>query len=290
MTAKHAICIIAHKNVEQINLLLKLLDHPLIDFYLHLDKKSQLKNADIEKPVYSQITFVDRHDVRWGDISLIETELELFRAVVESGEVYAYVHLISGQDMPTKSPDYILNYFDKKSIKGKEFVTFWQDEKQVDRLKYYWLCTKHMRNGILYKIIRHSLLLLQKITHVNRLRNAHLVFKYGSEWVSLTYNAVHYLVSEYPKYQGVFKYTVCADELYKQMLLWGGQFHFSEKGNLRYAKFIGPSPEIIHSDKVAELVANPNILFARKFDMSLDRDCIKDLVSRINKFKERNNK
>ena len=70
----------------------------------------------------------------------------------------------------------------------------------------------------------------------------------------------------------------------------GGQFHFSEKGNLRYAKFIGPSPEIIHSDKVAELVANPNILFARKFDMSLDRDCIKDLVSRINKFKERNNK
>jgi len=51
--------------------------------------------------------------VRWGDISQIETELELFRAVVESGEVYAYVHLISGQDMPTKSPDYILNYFDK---------------------------------------------------------------------------------------------------------------------------------------------------------------------------------
>lgn len=41
MTAKHAICIIAHKNAEQINLLLKLLDHPLIDFYLHLDKKSQ---------------------------------------------------------------------------------------------------------------------------------------------------------------------------------------------------------------------------------------------------------
>lgn len=65
MTAKHAICIIAHKNAEQINLLLKLLDHPLIDLFLHLDKKSQLKSADIEKPVYSQITFVNRHDARW---------------------------------------------------------------------------------------------------------------------------------------------------------------------------------------------------------------------------------
>ena len=43
MTAKHAICIIAHKNAEQINLLLKLLDHPLIDFYLHLDKKASKK-------------------------------------------------------------------------------------------------------------------------------------------------------------------------------------------------------------------------------------------------------
>lgn len=281
MTAKHAICIIAHKNAEQINLLLKLLDHPLIDFYLHLDKKSQLKNADIEKPVYSQITFVDRHDVRWGDISQIETELELFRAVVESGEVYAYVHLISGQDMPTKSPDYILNYFDKKSIEGKEFVTFWQDEKQVDRLKYYWLCTKHMRHGLIYKIIRHGALCFQRILGINRLKKLSLPFRYGSNWVSLTLQAVISLVKEYPKYAYNFKYTVCTDELYKQMILsWGGD-EVSSKGNLRYAKFIGESPEIIHTDKVAELVANPNILFARKFDMEEDRGAVEKLVREI---------
>lgn len=61
----------------------------------------------------------------------------------------------------------------------------------------------------------------------------------------------------------------------------GGQFHFSEKGNLRYAKFIGASPEIIHTDKVAELVANPNILFARKFDMEEDRGAVEKLVREI---------
>jgi hypothetical protein len=61
----------------------------------------------------------------------------------------------------------------------------------------------------------------------------------------------------------------------------GGQFNFSEKGNLRFAKFIGASPEIIHTDKVAELVADPNILFARKFDMMVDREAVEKLVREI---------
>ena len=61
----------------------------------------------------------------------------------------------------------------------------------------------------------------------------------------------------------------------------GGQTKFSLKGNLRYAKFVGASPEIIHTDKVADLVANPNILFARKFDMEEDRGAVEKLVREI---------
>ena len=74
------------------------------------------------------------------------------------------------------------------------------------------------------------------------------------------------MVSEYPKCRGVFKYTVCADELYKQMLLWDGKFRFSKKGNLRYAKFNGSSPELVPMEKLEELFLNPDILYARKFD------------------------
>ena len=58
-----------------------------------------------------------------------------------------------------------------------------------------------------------------------------------------------------------------------------GQNDFSSKGNLRYAKFVSASPETIHTDKLAKLVANPDILFARKFDIIIDRDAIDKLIN-----------
>ena len=48
---------------------------------------------------------------------------------------------------------------------------------------------------------------------------------------------------------------------------YGGKFHFSEKGNLRYAKFDGASPKLVSREMLNELYSNPDVLFARKFDM-----------------------
>ena len=282
----HAVCIMAHKNVEQLNILLQLLDHPKIDIYLHLDSKSSINpQEDIKLPQYSKLVFVPRHDTRWGVISLVETEMELFRAVYNSGTHYERVHLISGQDLPVKTIDYILEYFEKEENKDKEFISIDDQPNEIQRLKYYWLYTKHMRQGIVYKLVRHGALVVQRIIGVNRLKKLPLRFKYGSEWVSLTYYAVNYIVENWPKYAKYFRKTVCSDELYKQMVLsdGGGQNEFSSKGNLRYAKFVGASPEIIHANMVAGLVDNPDILFARKFDMVIDRDAVEKLINEIEK-------
>lgn len=274
---KHAFCIIAHKDVEQINILLHILDNLKVDIYLHIDLKSSIVPSDIKTPKYSKLFFVTQHDVRWGDISQVHTELELFRSVIYSSISYERIHLISAQDMPMKSISYILDFFERNDNKQFEFINFSENPKAIRRLQYYWFCTKHMRQGFLFKLIRHSLLLIQKIMHVNRLNKVALAYKYGANWASLTLPAVRYLVSEYPKYQGIFKHSVCADELYKQMLLWRGKFHFSEKGNLRYAKFNGgASPELVSKKKLNELYSNPDVLFARKFDM-----CESDVIDLV---------
>lgn len=274
---KHAFCIIAHKDVEQINILLHILDNLKVDIYLHIDLKSSIVPSDIKTPKYSKLFFVTQHDVRWGDISLVHTELELFRSVIYSSISYERIHLISAQDMPMKSISYILDFFERNDNKQFEFINFSENPKAIRRLQYYWFCTKHMRQGFLFKLIRHSLLLVQKIMHVNRLNKVALAYKYGANWASLTLPAVRYLVSEYPKYQGIFKHSVCADELYKQMLLYRGKFHFSEKGNLRYAKFNGgASPELVSKEKLNELYSNPDVLFARKFDM-----CESDVIDLV---------
>lgn len=233
---KHAFCIMAHKDVEQINNLLSLLDHPMVDIYLHLDKKSSIVPSEVVTPKYSKLFFVNRHDVRWGDISIVETELELFQEVVNSKINYVRIHLLSAQDMPVKNITYILHYFEREDNKKVEFINYSENPKEIRRLQYYWFCTKHMRQGLIFKLIRHSLLLIQKILHINRLNDVSLAYKYGSEWVSLSLAAVKYLMSEYPKYQGIFKHSVCADELYKQMLLWGGQIPNVRKRELALCK------------------------------------------------------
>ena len=143
---RHAVCIMAHKNAEQLNVLLHLLDHPQIDIYIHLDSKSSINpQMDIEQPEFSRLIFVPRHDTRWGDISQVETEMELFQAVYNSGIQYARVHLISGQDLPVKTVDYILEYFEREENRNKEFISIEDQPSEIRRLKYYWLCTKHMR-------------------------------------------------------------------------------------------------------------------------------------------------
>lgn len=281
---RHAICIIAHKNAEQINILLGMIDHPQIDIYIHLDSKSKIiPQKEILHPHYSRLFLVKQHDTRWGDISLIETEIELFSAVVKSKITYNRIHLISAQDMPVKSIDYILEYMDKEENRNKEFLSFAKNPDGIKRLKYYWLCTKHMRVGVGYKVIRHGALVIQKILGIDRLKSLPLEYKYGSEWASLTDGAVKYLVQNWSKYAKYFKYTVCCDELYKQMILFRGGYDFSSKGNLRYAKFVGASPEVISIDKIHNLVANPDILFARKFDLTLDHDAVDKLINEIKK-------
>lgn len=47
---KHAYCIIAHNNLEQLQRLLLLLDDPRNDIYIHIDKKSNLDMARITPP------------------------------------------------------------------------------------------------------------------------------------------------------------------------------------------------------------------------------------------------
>lgn len=217
---KQAVCIMAHKNIEQLEILLQLLDHPLIDIYLHLDSKSSINpKMDVDCPKFSKLIFVPRHDTRWGDISQVETEMELFRAVYNSGVHYERVHLISGQDLPVKTVDYILEYFEKEENKNKEFISIEKDQVEIRRLKYYWLYTKHMRQGVIYKIIRHGALIVQKVMGINRLKRLPLAYKKGSNWVSLTHSAVNRLVESWPKYAKYFNKTVCCDELYKQMIL-----------------------------------------------------------------------
>ena len=63
---------------------------------------------------YSHCKFCERVDVRWGNVSLIQAEMNLFE--LASQVEHAYYHLISGIDLPLHSQNYIHKYFDGKNF------------------------------------------------------------------------------------------------------------------------------------------------------------------------------
>ena len=106
---KHAYLIMAHNEPEILQLLLSSLDDERNDIYVHIDRKASF-DASVFRTLKSHFQVLPIHiDACWGDFSLVEIELALFKEAYSKGS-YAYYHLLSGVDLPIKSQDYIHNY------------------------------------------------------------------------------------------------------------------------------------------------------------------------------------
>ena len=62
----------------------------------------------------------DRVSVNWSGFSVVEATLKLMNMVRDTNKKYDYISLISGQDYPIKSNEYIETYFTENQ--GKEFI------------------------------------------------------------------------------------------------------------------------------------------------------------------------
>ncbi|MCD8182953.1 MAG: beta-1,6-N-acetylglucosaminyltransferase [Bacteroides sp.] len=208
-----------------------MLDDKRNDIYLHIDKRAidfyqkakglKLKKAGfylIEKPI----------KVYWGDISQVKVEYLLFETALNNGP-YAYYHLLSGTDLPIKSQNYIHEFFLKNL--GKEFVGFWQDtahRQDLERkvFRYYFFTQRLKDKGSFLHgvtaLFRNTVLGIHKISHYRR--ESTFDFKKGGQWVSITEGAVRHLLQYKDIILRQMKYTLCADEIFIQTILWNSSF------------------------------------------------------------------
>ena len=77
-----------HKNPKQINLLLKALNHPQVDVFIHVDSKNESIRENIEKidGVYL-LPKKDCVDVQWAQFSQVQATLNLLDAAISGGGV-----------------------------------------------------------------------------------------------------------------------------------------------------------------------------------------------------------
>ena len=132
----HAYLIEAHKDDLCFRTLLSLLDHDDNMLFIHMDiKNSSYVHTEIEDLLRNaKVVHVPRRDVLWGGYSQIEVELLLLEEAVKRGP-FQFYHLLSGQDLPIKTHEEILSFFDRHA--GEEFVAFERDSFAYgDRVLY----------------------------------------------------------------------------------------------------------------------------------------------------------
>lgn len=283
---KHAYLILAHNNFQILEKLIRLLDDPRNDIYIHVNKKARKFNPDYFKqiPKQSNLIFIDRLKLDWGAYSQIKAELALMKAAVTKG--YDYYHYISGVDLPLKSQDYIHDFFDRNE--GKEFVHFDRKEnfrRYEDRIKYYHLfqCRPSTKPGrMFYRIFHEVTIGFQKLLGVDRLKGQKAEFWLGADWFSITDALARYILTQESFVDKTFRYTRIGDEIFIQTIIYNSDFrdklydkNFDNNymACLRNIDWMRGTPYVWKSKNFEELM-NSGFLFARKFDSGYDSDIV----------------
>ena len=213
---KHAWLVIAHNEFEILQRLIDALDHPGSDIYVHIDKK--VKEMPKLRAGKSRLYVLDRRlDVRWGSVSQIACELAMFEAAASRGP-YDYYHVISGTTLPLKPFSELDAFF--RSMEGKSVLTgLCKDDAYQETLKMrrYNLFLRNFQASSAAKR-KTSQFLWKSVIAVQRMlgieANKGKDFYKASNWLSLTQEAVQYILSRKEKILSVYRYTLCGDEFF----------------------------------------------------------------------------
>jgi len=293
---RHAWMIIAHNNFEQLKILLNFLDYSINDIYLHIDKK--VKNAPnfsgclkkgrlivVQKPI----------NVMWGGSSQIACEILLLN-IATSDRHHSYYHLLSGVDMPVKTWNQILHFFEKHE--GKEFISFenlFPEEHFKYRVGVYHpflnICGGRDRIFIL-RLIRFFNTMVVKTENflgIKRKGYEDIQWKMGANWFSITEELAMYVLSRKEWIKKNFRFSICADEIFLQTLIADSDYmnnvYIDKTGaysNLRYVRWKEGTPYIFKEKDLEELLdIGEDKLFARKFDWKIDDKIISLLMEKV---------
>lgn len=277
MYKKNAYLIMAHNDFGILKKILKVLDDDESDFYIHIDKKSDFQNKS-EFELYlkkSKIYFIDSMDITWGGRSQIDLEIALLKKSTE--KEYGYYHLLSGVDFPLKRPCEINEYF--TSNYGVNYIDFDSEDKDYsDRVKYYHFFQNRIgKNRSFLMYVQKVLLFIQKVIKVNRLKDKNLKIYKGANWFSITYDLASYVVENFYKFDKMFDFSICADEVFLQTIAMASPYRDTiNKNCLREIDWRRGRPYIFRKNDFDELIKSQNF-FARKFSTQIDGEIIDKL-------------
>jgi hypothetical protein len=290
-----AYIILAHKNMEQLNRLLARLDDGCSYFFIHIDAK--LPDRELSALVFNQekAQLVDRIFTKWADFSIVEATLKALEAVRASNKEFGSISILSGQDYPIKSNEYISDFLahSDKRIFMEHFELpnhekwsprggMYRIDKYFFGLKEYELFTSRTFNflGSIFPGLKRS-------------HPEHLKHYAGSQWWTIDMYALNYIlnfVKANPAYTAFHKATFAPDEIFFHTILLNAKDTRIRSGiagnNKRFIRWKTTSmshPEFLTRDDLEDM-RHSDALFARKFDLEetpeifnlIDQQCVNE--------------
>lgn len=274
-----AYCIECHKYTPVLQELCRLLQHPDHTIFIHVDRKSRLRDFAPLKGMARLLT--KRTNVYWGRFGQIEATLKLFDAT-RRGD-FRYIVLLSGDTLPLRTcaelRGYLLRSYPMQFADMQKAHNIEEILTKMRLMYYYDKTTLARRIARKYcKWFRpQSNPLFAQLPPLEK----------GSNWIVITDRFRDFIfdyIRAHPDYLRAFKYSNCGDEIFFQTLLGISEFAASNSGEpVMYTEWVhekgsnGPAhPETFGTDDLPRLLQARNaataypFLFARKIDDDMD--------------------
>ena len=219
---KQAFLICAHKDIDQLNGLVRQLCDPDFRVYVHLDRKSALDPAQLH-PTARLVR--ERVAVRWGDVSQVESVLASVRQILLEVPDFDKLIFISAQDFPLL-PNHLLKA-ELARMRGYELIetapiaaSGW---RVMHRYAYFHRDSGRLAERLACVAANRALRLLGRTRH---LPDGFVPYG-GSCWWTLSRNCVRELLrlaDAHPRLLRFCRSVQSPDELFFQTLVMHSRF------------------------------------------------------------------
>ena len=273
---KQAILILAHKKFEHLESIVRSFDEDF-EIYIHVDKKMKIPQVVYKQLIsYPQVKLlIQRYKIYWGGLNIVKATLLLCKEALKSNEI-GYMHVISGGDSVVKNIGYLKTFFEQN--KHTEFLenfclpTPRWEGGGLNRLEYYYFNNQFDVRTTKGSNLCNKLLKWQKKLHIKRKISFEGNIYGGSNWWSLSWECVQYVVNYTETKSELFKrlrFTLISDEIYFQTVIMNSRFAKDVvNDNLRYIVWQyrnGNRPANLDIQDLKPMLRS-NKIFARKIE------------------------
>lgn len=275
--------ILAHKDPEQLRRLIFTLNDTGNSFFIHVNKRAQsfyeaAKEVLIDFP---NVTFLPRKKIWWGSFGLTNAVMAGIEAITKSDISYDRVILISGQDYPIKSKEYIKAFFEENFDKNYiEFFPFSVKNRWTDMGGAFSIDSRLNKTCVSY---RSKTILLP----IKRKAPFGYIVYGGSFWWNLNRDCIEYIsafLKERHEFIRFAKHLYLPDEMFFNTILANSSLrHTLVSSDLRYIDWekLNPTPPAILMMEDFEALRDSPALFARKFDVHRDSGILDKIDSEL---------